>query len=120
MVEPVFQSKNFRLSAGTAKTYDHVSAGSGKMVHIHFCADCGTKLYLSFERFPDAIGVYAGTFDDPNWFERGPASTKHIFLDVAQRGTIVPAGTRTFRQHATDEKGVAVEPTIFGEPKLVE
>jgi hypothetical protein len=26
-------------------------------------------------------GVYGGTFVDPNWFDRSPEMTRHIFLD---------------------------------------
>ena len=63
MVEPIFEARNFTVLAGNPSVYDQVSAGSGKVVHVHFCADCGTKLWLSFERFPDAVGVYAGTYD---------------------------------------------------------
>ncbi len=54
-----------KILTGTPKVYDQVSAGSGKTVHVHFCGDCGTRLWLSFERFPGAVGIYAGTFDDP-------------------------------------------------------
>ena len=48
-----------------------------------FCSTCGTKLFLDLERFPGTLGVYGGTFDDPNWFERTPQVSRHIFLDSA-------------------------------------
>ena len=89
------------------------------MVTINFCAKCGTKLFLEFERFPDVVGVFGGTFDDPNWFERTPENSKHIFLDVAQHGTVVPAGFNTFRQHATLNNGTAIEPKVFNEPHML-
>jgi hypothetical protein len=54
------------------------------------------KLYLDLERFPAIYGVYGGTFDDPNWFDRSPEMTRHIFLGSAQRGTVIPAGVKTF------------------------
>jgi hypothetical protein len=44
------------------------------------------------ERFPAIYGIYGGTFDDPNWFERSPEIIRHIFLDSAQNGTLIPAG----------------------------
>jgi len=119
MVEPVFEKADFDLTTGAANIYRHRSEGSGKMVDVHFCPRCGTKLYLTFERFPDVVGVYAGTFDDPNWFERFDDSTKHIFLGVAQRGTLIPAGVRTFREHATTNSGEAIEPVIFDQPHLI-
>ncbi|ANY82852.1 hypothetical protein BB934_31975 (plasmid) [Microvirga ossetica] len=37
---------------------------------------------MTFERFAEVCGLYAGTFDDPNWFDIKPESSKHIFIDV--------------------------------------
>ena len=114
MVEPIFEADNFTILSGSPKIFDQVSAGSGKMVHVHFCQDCGTKLWLSFERFPDAIGVYAGTFDDPCWFPITPEGSKHIFLDVARSDTVIPPGLPTFCEHATTNEGTPQEATVFG------
>lgn len=113
MVEPIFEADNFVVLSGAPKTYDQVSAGSGMTVHVHFCQDCGTKLWLSFERFPDAIGVYAGTFDDPCWFTFDRATSKHIFLGVARSDTVIPAGLPTFVQHAMANDGTPHEATFF-------
>ena len=113
MVEPIFGKDKIILLTGSPRTFDQTSSGSGKTVHVHFCADCGTKLWLSFDRFPDAIGVYAGTFDDPCWFAIDPASSKHIFLGVARLDTIIPAGMPTFVEHTTSDDGVALEAKIF-------
>lgn len=113
LIEPVFDAGNFVLLSGAPKTYDHVSEGSGKVVHVHFCAECGTKLWLSFERFPDAVGVYAGTFDDPSWFPMDPATSKHIFLGVARPDTFIPPGVPTFVEHATATNGTPQEATVF-------
>ena len=66
--------------SGTPKIY--ASSEHGRR---HFCADCGTKLWLSFERFPGKLGLYAGTFDDPCWFAIPPETSKHIFLNEARR-----------------------------------
>jgi hypothetical protein len=119
MVEPVFDRADFAISRGTPATYDHVSEGSGKTVTIHFCATCGTKLFLGFERFADVIGIYGGTFDDPGWFDRSAQTTKHIFLDVAQKGTVIPAGLNTFGQHATDNDGNPIPPQVFASHHLI-
>jgi hypothetical protein len=119
MVEPIFGKDDFKLLSGTPKTFEQTSEGSGKQVHVHFCGDCGTKLWLSFERFPDAIGVYAGTFDDPCWFPIAPDTSKHIFLGVARKDTIVPAGLPTYVEHATTNDGEAHEPKVFDKPHVV-
>lgn len=113
MVEPIFEADNFTVLSGPPKTYDQVSAGSGKVVHAHFCPDCGTKLWLTFDRFPDAVGVYAGSYDDPCWFPIEPATSKHIFLGVARSDTIVPSGLPTFTEHATTNEGTPLKATIF-------
>ena len=120
MVEPIFARNTFRVTFGRVTRYELLSRGSGKRIMINFCPTCGTKLFLEFERFPDIIGAYAGTFDDPNWFERSPSNTKFIFLDSAQRGTMVPAGFKVFRQHSLLSDGTPVEPMTFGEPHLVD
>ncbi len=113
MVEPIFDADKFVVLAGSPRVFDQISSGSGKVVHVHFCPDCGTKLWLSFERFPDAVGVYAGTFDDPCWFPMDPATSKHIFLGVARAGTIVPSGIPTFLEHAMTSDGTPQTATVF-------
>jgi len=91
-VEPIFNRSDFSIVRGTAATYQHCSEESGKILTVSFCSNCGTKMVLDFERFPDVCGVYAGTFDDPNWFSRAPEVARHIFLESAQQGTVIPAG----------------------------
>ncbi len=119
LVEPIFDKGDFSVTTGSPKIYSKSSDGSGKRVDVHFCATCGTKLFLTFERFPDAVGVYGGTFDDPNWFERPADTTKHIFLGVAQKGTVIPAGINTFEAHAMENDGTPIAPVVLGEPKTI-
>lgn len=116
MVEPIFDTSAFRITRGRPKTFDLVSEGSGKVVHVHFCPDCGTKLNLTFERFADVVGIYAGTFDDPDWFAITPANARHIFLDEARPDTVIPAGLPTFARHATSNEGETCVPTIYDSP----
>ncbi len=80
MVEPVFDIGSLRFTSARPARFTLPSAGSGQDVHIHHCAACGTKLALSFARWPDRIGVFAGTFDNPGWFPMTPDNTKHILL----------------------------------------
>jgi hypothetical protein len=119
MVEPIFPKHSYAVTAGSETIYSLISEGSGKQVHVHFCSTCGTKVRLSFERFADIIGVYAGTFDEPNWFERSEANTKHIFVGMAQRGTIVPAGYNCFEEHATTNDGVANLPQRYDQHRTI-
>jgi hypothetical protein len=119
MVEPIFHKTDLEIISGTPVRYSLTSEGSGKRVTVNFCATCGTKLFLDFERFSEIFGVYGGTFDEPNWFERSPRISRHIFLDVAQTGTVIPAGFRTFRQHEMRNDGTPVGPVTFGQPHTI-
>jgi len=113
MVEPIFRRAAFETTAGAPARYALRSAGSGKQVTAHFCPTCGTKTHLAFERFPNFIGVYAGTFDDPDWFPRPAKKVQHIFLDMAQRGVAIPPGLRTYRQHSLSNDGTPSQATAF-------
>jgi hypothetical protein len=115
MVEPIFPRDNVHLVQGQPGVYEQRSAGSGKLVQVHFCATCGTKLYLTFERFPTSCGVYAGTFDDPSWFAITPATARHIYIGVARPETMLPAGLACYGEHALDESGSLKEPIVLDE-----
>ena len=65
------------------------------------------------------VGVYAGTFDDPNWFDRSPVNTKYMFLEAAQEGTIIPAGFNTFHESHTLKDGTPAIPEIYDEPYVI-
>ena len=119
MVEPIFRLEDFRITLGSPTIYQLRSAGSGKMVAVHFCPICGTKMRLTFERFTDTCGVYAGTFDNPDWFSVSPDNSKHIYLDVARHDTVVPAGIPMFRQHAMLNDGTPLEPVVHDQPRVV-
>jgi len=119
IVEPIFNSDDVTLTSGRAKTYDQRSEGSGKIIQLHFCETCGTRLFYTFERFPGLTGVLAGSFDDPNWFSYDAETAKHIFLDDARDDTVVPAGLPTFQQHATTRDGTPCEATVFDMPHAI-
>jgi hypothetical protein len=113
MVEPVFDLAAFRILQGSPATYDHVSEGSGKVVHVHFCRRCGTKLFLTFERFPGAAGIYAGTFDDPDRIEVRPEEARHLYCEVARPETLLPQGAQAFPGHARANDGTLFEPRVL-------
>lgn len=119
MVEPIFDRNDFRLTKGTLSTYARRSEGSGKMVTVHFCPICATKIYLGVERSPQIWGVFAGTLDDPNWFKITSENTIHIFLDSARHDTIVPAGMRAYREHRRLNDDTPTIPTIFDQPHVI-
>ena len=90
-VEPFFLKDDFQVTEGAPAVYVHQSSGSGKALHLHFCSRCGTKIFTIFERYADVMSVFAGTFDDPEWFEP-PAVTRHVYLSSARSGTVIAPG----------------------------
>lgn len=119
MVEPIFDIGKLTFTADRPARFTLSSAGSGHDVHVHFCAACGTKLALTFARWPDRIGVFAGSFDDPAWFPVTPDNTKHIFVSEAVRGTVIPAGFRVFERHATENDGTPLTPAVYDVPRVI-
>jgi hypothetical protein len=120
LIEPIFPRNAYAVIAGVETIFTLISAGSGKEVHVHFCQNCGTKVRLTFQRVEDITGIFAGTFDDPDWFEQSPENTRHIFLGMAQRGTVIPAGFNCFEEHAMTNEGVALAPRRYDRPKIIE
>ena len=119
MVEPIFERDRFRITRGEASEFTRPSDGSGQDIHVNFCATCGTKVALTFARWPDRLGVYAGTFDHPDWFEMSPETTKHIFASEAVRGTVIPPGFNVFERHAADNDGTPLTPAVYSAPRIV-
>lgn len=115
----VFRTPDFAFTAGSPRVYAHRSTGSGNALNMHFCEVCGTKVAMTFERFPDVTCVYAGTFDDPDWVTPTPENSRQIFLAYARRGTIIPPGVPTFHEYATTLDGAPIEPTIYDEPHII-
>ena len=112
MVQPVFAREEFRFEGENPAVYSQPSEGSGKAIEVHFCARCGTKLALTFERWPNKIGVYAGTLDDPAAAAVAPEQTKHIFVAEAPPGTILPPGVKVYDHHAMGADGQPVQPHV--------
>ncbi len=119
MVEPIFERGAFAFIKGTPAIYALQSAGSGKTVNVHFCQTCGTKLSLTFERWPDICGIYAGTFDQPDWFDITPEQSKQIFIDEARADSILAPGLPTFGQHASQNDGTPIAPVFHDRPHQV-
>ncbi len=119
MVEPIFDRAVFAFDRGTPAVYAQASEGSGKRVEVHFCRDCGTKLALTFERWPDRLGICIGTLDAPGAIEVTAANSKHIFVSEARPGTILPAGVPVYDRHATENDGTPIAPTVHAAPVIV-
>lgn len=119
LVEPIFARGNVTFLGAAPSVYEHRSDGSGKPVSVHLCGRCGTHLMLSFERFAEVVGVCGGTFDDPNWFDRGPRKCRHIFTRSAHKGVVLPAGIEVYEGHAIAPDGTPNKPRLLTEPFAV-
>lgn len=119
LVEPIFRRQDVAFSGIGARHYDHWSDSSHKRVSVNFCGRCGTTIYLDLERFPDILGLFGGTFDNPNWFERDPARCRHIFTRSAQDGVVLPAGFDTFTEHALKLDGSPNRPLVLAHALMV-
>lgn len=118
MIEPIFEHETFDFTKGHPAVFTLASEGSGKAVHVHFCSTCGTKLALTFERWPDRLGIYIGTLDDPTSIVATPENSKHIFVREARPGTILPPGIKTYDGHATENDGTPIAPILYGSPHV--
>lgn len=118
LVEPIFRCEDVEFTGEAPKVYERLSGGSGQAVRVNFCGQCGTTLFLSFDRFPTVFGLCAGAFDDPNWFERGPGQGWHIFTRHAQKGVVLPAGMQIFEDHALALDGSSNPSRIFTAPMV--
>jgi hypothetical protein len=114
-VMAVIARPDFAVTTGTPKVFTLPSAGSGQAIHVNFCETCGTQTHLGFARFSEIIGVRAGTFDDPDWFEVSPRTTRIIFLAEARDGAMIPPGFPTFERHVVAPDGASIPPRIFDE-----
>ena len=101
------------------RRYDHHSDTSKKRVTVNFCARCGTAVCLDLERFPEVLVLSGGTFDDPNWFDRGPGKCRHIFTRSAQEGVLLPPNVDTYPEHALQLDGTPNHPVVFAHALMV-
>ncbi|MBB2964404.1 GFA family protein [Methylobacterium sp. R2-1] len=119
LVEPLFARDDLQVTAGVPTVYRHRSEGSGKHLDLHFCAVCGTTLFMTFERFPTLCGVYAGTLDDPAAIEVRPDNAKQVFVASARAEAVLLPGLDTFAGPAIDAAGVPQAPFVHDAPHRV-
>jgi len=116
MIQPVFEREHFSFAAAAPAIFTLPSEGSGKDINVHFCPACGTKLALTFERWPDKIGIYIGTLDKTDAIPVRPENSKHIFVSEALPGTLLPPNVKIFDHHAAELDGTPIKPTIHSKP----
>ena len=107
--ESMFPIGAVRFTGDPMSLYSHRSDESGKLVHVNFCAGCGTTVALTFERWPELCAISRGSFDAPNW---APVDA-HIWTRSAQEGTALHAGTYCYRRSLFTLDGTPEVPERF-------
>lgn len=120
LILPIAPKTALRLRQGTTRTHTHVSEGSGKAVHIQSCERCATNLWMTWERWPDMVGLFGGTLDAPGAVDLDPMTTRQIFVASARPGTVLPAGIPAYWDHATAPDGTPATPFVLDLPTAVE
>ena len=99
--ESLFPIQAVEFNAGKLRKYEHLSDESGKKVYVEFCAECGTTLGLTFERWPELRAISRGCYDNPNAVE----ITANIWARSAQSGVALPSGIDCFNEARMTKEG---------------
>lgn len=114
-----FYKENFKLLSGTPDVYQHLSEGSGKKIWLNACPTCHCTMFMTWENFSKGVGVFCGSFDDPNWFERTSENTVYVFADEAPNNTVFPAGFPIYRGNGHSYSGAIEEPQTLSVHTMV-
>jgi hypothetical protein len=87
----IFVPKDAVIVRGEARFYG-VQGSSGKMVERGFCPNCGSPVIEKVERLPNALGILAGSLDDPSLYK--PSMDLHT--DSAQHWDLMLPHTKKF------------------------
>lgn len=118
LIEPIWRKADVSVEGRDLRKFTAVSRGSGKLVTLSFCETCGTKLFQEMERFPELVGIYGGTLDDPDVARTAP-ETWPLFLDDAAAGTAIPPGVDLWRQHRLAADGTTNPAVTFDDWHIV-
>ncbi|MEZ5652459.1 MAG: GFA family protein [Burkholderiaceae bacterium] len=107
LVEPIFGCDKVRFRGPPLRTYDYVSPVHGRVLKVHACPECGTRLALSLERSGfKTYGMFGGTFDEPG--ELRP--DRHIFTSAAPPWVVFPSDVNCYAEHSAQPDGTPLVP----------
>jgi hypothetical protein len=112
--ESLFPIEAVEFTAGNLRQYEHVSDVSGKKVYVEFCADCGTTVGLTFERWPELRALSRGCYDNPNAVE----ITANIWARSAQSGVALPSGIDCFSGARMTREGAPERSCKYDNPVM--
>lgn len=86
------------IITGESRYYE-VQAASGRSINRGFCGKCGSPVFVKPAVWPDALGVWAGSLDDPSRYQ----PVADIWTASAQPWDTLTSLGRKFAQGPTEE-----------------
>ncbi len=74
---------------------------------------------MLFDWLSASVGVFYGTLDEKDWFERTTENALYFFLSTAPKGTVLPAGYEVYDTHHWQSEGFASTPVVFDKNTVV-
>ncbi|MFP6717414.1 MAG: GFA family protein [Alphaproteobacteria bacterium] len=75
----VVKTSDFSILSGEPSWFEK-PADRGHIMRRAFCSDCGSPLFIVNESNTNARALYAGSLDDPSWYE----PSRDIYVASAQ------------------------------------
>ncbi len=75
----VVKASAFSILSGKPSWFEK-PADRGHIMRRAFCSDCGSPLFIINEENTNARALYAGSLDDPSWYE----PSRNIYVASAQ------------------------------------
>ena len=75
----VVKASDFSILSGEPSWFEK-PADRGHIMRRAFCSDCGSPLFIVNESNTNARALYAGSLDDPSWYE----PSRNIYIASAQ------------------------------------
>lgn len=63
----VYVAKEDLTVSGDVMYYEN-TADSGNIQRRGFCRECGSPVFVRPTAYPDLVGLWAGSLDDPRWY----------------------------------------------------
>lgn len=89
-----FDESQMKSVEGEFNVYSR-TGGSGNMIDLHFCPNCGVSVFFRPQARPTVLGVHGGCFADPNFSKPDTAGwtrRKHDWV-------VVPDETKAFDEN---------------------
>lgn len=82
--------------AGETKSWTRTTDSGGAFT-THFCPTCGSNVYWSTDKHPDAVGIAVGAVADPHF----PAPIRSVWEETRHDWVDIPTATQHFPRGRT-------------------